>query len=243
MKAFGGKIFIFLAAVSIFSVGCQKTGLSTSSLLATEAENRGLGSTSEISETDKSIPESLSFKGNLDGGQYDGSQIVVLDRPNKALLFNIPLALDVNIGIAEGEIKKLPGTTFKTSTNADGARFLSLSIPLKYILRGTDLVAAKLPNGDDLPAVPQREYPSLGLSLPNSNNVKIYLYLGVQVAAVFVETPFNPYIDLTLPIRNEAKTRVVGHLGLVPAKNSFRGGVFVSSVLPNELAQALANFL
>lgn len=242
MKAFGGKIFIFLAAMIIFAVGCQKTGLSSSALPTAETSN-GLSSNENLQETDKTIPESLSFKGNLDGGQYDGAQVVVLDRPNKAIVFNIPLALDVNIGIAEGEVKRLPGTTFKTTTNADGAKFLTLSVPLKYILKGTDLVAAKLPNGDDLPAVPQREYPSVGLSLPNSNNVKIYLYLGVQVAAVFVETPFNPYIDLTLPIRNEAKTRVVGHLGLVPAKNTFRGGVFVSSVLPNELAQALANFL
>lgn len=242
MKAFGGKIFIFLAAMIIFAVGCQKTGLSSSSLPTAETSS-GLSSGENLQETDKTIPESLSFKGNLDGGQYDGAQVVVLDRPHKAIVFNIPLALDVNIGIAEGEVKRLPGTTFKTTTNADGAKFLTLSVPLKYILKGTDLVSAKLPNGDDLPAVPQREYPSVGLSLPNSNNVKIYLYLGVQVAAIFVETPFNPYIDLTLPIRNEAKTRVVGHLGLVPAKNTFRGGVFVSSVLPNELAQALANFL
>lgn len=217
MKAFGGKIFIFLAAMIIFAVGCQKTGLSSSALPTAETSN-GLSSNENLQETDKTIPESLSFKGNLDGGQYDGAQVVVLDRPNKAIVFNIPLALDVNIGIAEGEVKRLPGTTFKTTTNADRAKFLTLSVPLKYILKGTDLVAAKLPNGDDLPAVPQREYPSVGLSLPNSNNVKIYLYLGVQVAAVFVETPFNPYIDLTLPIRNEAKTRVVGHLGLVPAK-------------------------
>jgi hypothetical protein len=99
-----------------------------------------------------------------------------------------------------------------------------------------------LPNGQPLPFTPGGEPPQVSFLVPNINRV-VRVYLGVNVVGVFVESPVDPMINLTFPIRNKAKTETIGYFSTVRRVTPFNGGFFVSLVMPNTIAGLLDDYL
>jgi hypothetical protein len=104
--------------------------------------------------------------------------------------------------------------------------------------------ATTLPGGRALPMMPSGEYPSLGLAIDASSNNKVYLYIGVNAVGIFVESGFFPeYLGITAPIKNKAGTRTLGYFTIVPKQGQNKGGLFLSFLMPKDLATIIDNHL
>lgn len=189
--------------------------------------------------------ESVEMDGSINGGRFDQAKVVEIDRVTKMLVIRVPFIAGIQIGAQiPVPIREIPGATFGIEMNADGTSSLALRLPLASVLRGIDtLPSGRLPNGDRLPAIPEGELPSLGLTFSRATDLRGALYLSPTVVGVFVATKFDPFIGLTLPIRNEARTRTFGYFTSVPAKRGFDGGFFMSIALPDDLARAIDDLL
>lgn len=189
--------------------------------------------------------ESISMDGSINGGRFDRTKAVEIDKVAKQLVIRLPFIAGIQIGVqVPTQIPELPGATIGIEPGADGASSLVLRLPLDKVLRGVDfLPKGRLPNGDALPAIPEGELPSLGLSFNNQRDLRGALYLSPTVVGLFINTKFDPYIRLTLPIRDQARTRTYGYFTSIPAKPSFDGGFFLSVALPDDLARAIDDLL
>lgn len=248
------KVFI----ASLFTVAALGTGCSKGNLKAlsdtsacpnpscTEEQNK------ESLEPTPSIPKEVVYKdidldGQIKGGTYNKMSTLALDKQNNALILYVPVGVNVFINNFSGAIPELPGASFKSTKLANGTSVIAVSIPLKYILKGVSFLEnARLPNGDPLPEVPAGELPSLGIKLGDKKDVNFYLYLGVGVVAVYITSPFNPWLELTFPVTNRDQTKVVGYFAMVPEKEkagvTYQGGFFLSTVMPDEISRALDNY-
>lgn len=187
-----------------------------------------------------------AVNGYVSGGNYDSLQTFHLDTTNGNLLVNLPLGIDPSIMISSGTISQLPGVTFSTTTSATGTAYITLSIPLKYILHGvTTLPATTLPNGDPLPNMPSTSYPAIAFDLNPNSTQQVYVYIGVDAIGVFVQSKMLSCgnlpicLNLTFPIENQAKTKVLGYLSLIMPKSGAQGGFFISTIIPNDVAVLL----
>ncbi len=189
--------------------------------------------------------ESVNVDGSINGGRFDRTKVVDIDKAAKMLVLRMPFIAGIQIGVQiPTPIPELPGATIGIEPSPDGSSALVLRIPLEKVLRGVDfLPKGRLPNGDKLPAIPEGELPSLGLSFNNSRDIKGALYLSPTVVGLFINTKFDPFIPLTLPIRDQARTRTYGYFTSVPAKPGFDGGFFLSFALPDDLARAIDDLL
>lgn len=189
--------------------------------------------------------ESINVDGSINGGRFDRTKVVDIDKATKMLVLRMPFIAGIQIGVqVPTPIPELPGATIGIEANADGSSALVLRIPLDKVLRGVDfLPKGRLPNGDALPAIPEGELPSLGLSFNNQRDIKGALYLSPTVVGLFINTKFDPFIRLTLPIRDQARTRTFGYFTSIPAKPGFDGGFFLSFALPDDLARAIDDLL
>ena len=187
----------------------------------------------------------ISMDGAINGGRFDRTKVVDIDKTAKTLVVRLPFIAGVQIGIeAPLPIKEIPGATIGIEPNTDGSSALVLRLPLAKVLRGVDfLQPGRLPNGDPLPAIPEGELPSLGLSLSRWADLKGALYLSPTVVGLFVNTKFDPTIRLTMPIRDQARTKTYGYFTSIPAKPGFDGGFFISIALPDDLARAIDDLL
>lgn len=233
-----------VAALTLSMVACAP-GFETKSLsscLSNSCANDSLGG-----GTNPTAPgwESVQMDGAINGGRFDQTKVVEIDKSAKALILRLPFIAGFQIGAQiPVQIREIPGATVGIEPNSDGSSSLVLRIPLAHVLKGIDtLPSGRLPNGDALPAIPEGELPSIGLTLSKAGNAKGALYLSPTVVGLFVATKFNPYIALTLPIRNESRTRTFGYFSSVPAKAGFDGGFFISVALPDDLARAIDDLL
>lgn len=189
--------------------------------------------------------DAISMDGAINGGRFDKTKAVEIDKIAKMLVLRLPFIAGIQIGAQIPiAITEIPGATVGIEPNSDGSSSLVLRIPLAKVLHGVDtLPSGRLPNGDALPAIPEGELPSVGLSFNRSGTLKGALYLSPTVVGIFVATKFDPYIGLTLPIRNEARTRTWGYFSSIPAKPGYDGGFFLSVALPDDLARAIDDLL
>ena len=186
--------------------------------------------------------DKISFKGRVSGGIFDKALLVDLDKKKGFLILNIPLAGLKGLELLNVEIPQTKGVRFELTQNSDGLSVLSLKVPIKYITKGVNfLPPERLPNGDILPQMPSGELPSLAVALTRNSESRAHIYFGVEALGVFIETKFDPYIKMTLPIKNEAGTKTIGYLSLVPEKSGHRGGLFLSAQLPRDLSRLLDN--
>jgi hypothetical protein len=187
----------------------------------------------------------ISMEGSINGGRFDRTKVVDIDKTAKTLVVRLPFIAGVQIGIeAPLPIKEIPGATIGIEPNTDGSSALVLRLPLAKVLRGVDfLQPGRLPNGDPLPAIAAGELPSLGLSLSRWADLKGALYLSPTDVGLFVNTKFDPTIRLTMPIRDQARTKTYGYFTSIPAKPGFDGGFFISIALPDDLARAIDDLL
>lgn len=184
--------------------------------------------------------EKVSFKGRVSGGIFDKALMIDLDKKKGLLILNIPLSGLKGLEVLNAEISQAKGVRFELTQNSDGLSVLSFKVPIKYITKGVNfLPPERLPNGDLLPQMPSGELPSLAVAITRNSESRAHLYFGVEALGVFIETKFDPYIKMTLPVKNEAGTKTIGYFSLVPEKAGHRGGLFLSAQLPRELSRLL----
>ncbi|MDZ4661159.1 MAG: hypothetical protein SGJ18_06015 [Pseudomonadota bacterium] len=173
-------------------------------------------------------------------------KLIGVDKVNKTLTLRVPIT-GADFPEIIVEIPQLAGARVLTGNDVDGKGFINLEIPLELLLKYVDIGNPKrLPNGDPLPAVPGGELPGVAVNFP-VENVRIHIYLGVEVLGIYVEVPFDPHVKLTLPLKTQkadgTQERTVGYLSSVPKKNQFAGGFFLSLVIPEAIARQLDELL
>lgn len=247
------KIIILSAALSLAACGKgfqSSTNSSSSSNTGLTAPGTTPGDSSGNGNQTDTLP-GLDYKGRpVSGGTVAGQDQLTLeiDHKNEAMLLILPIPAQVLpfLGpITTMEFPDLPGAKV-ISYNSK----LTLSVPLKYIVRGAELRDPNfnnlLPNGDRLPAFPAGEGSRFSMTV--RNGYVMHLYLGASAVAAYFETPdFDSFLNcqglpICLPlgpfeIRNEAKTEVLGYVALIAAKQTFHSGVYVASKLSDELAR------
>lgn len=190
--------------------------------------------------------KSLSVDGTVSGGTDSTTQVISIDKTNMQVVVRLPLPLGTLSGatMTPMPINEIPGATIGLEATASGSSALTLRVPLEAYLKGIAfLPAGRLPNGDPLPAIPDGELPSIALQLSKLGGAKVTIYLAPSVIGLYVESPVNPYIGLTLPIRNKAKTRTWGYFSSVPAKGTYKGGFFMSLAMPDDIARIIDDVL
>jgi hypothetical protein len=232
----------FSASVVACSPGFETSKSSCGSSESCQSGSLGTGGGTGDSH---SSWESLSMEGSINGGRFDRSKAVELDKSARQLVLRLPFIAGIQIGAQiPTQIPELPGATIGIEPAADGASSLVLRIPLEKVLKGAAfLPKGRLPNGDALPAIPEGELPTLGLGFNNQRDLRGAIYLSPTVVGLFINTKFDPYIRLTLPIRDQARTRTYGYFTSIPAKPNFDGGFFLSVALPDDLARAIDDLL
>lgn len=238
-------LIVSLVAVSTACAPGFEAGKSAAGNASLGAGSGGTGGTGSGGDTTTPGWDAISMDGSINGGRFDKVKAVEIDRVNKALVLRLPFIPGVQIGVqVPVSIPEIPGATIGIEPSTDGSSALVLRIPLARVLRGINtLPSSRLPNGDALPAIPEGELPSVGLSLSNSGSLRGALYLSPTVVGLFVATKFDPYLRLTLPIRDQARTRTFGYFTTIPAKTNYDGGFFVSVALPDDLARAIDDLL
>ena len=184
--------------------------------------------------------DQVDLNGSVSAGIFGSHQVIDIDQVNNLLLISVPLPVNPFGGFSY-DIPQLPGVEIALEQSG-GSDALVFKIPLKYIVRDAQLTdVSKLPNGNPLPGVPGGELPRLGLKIFNSD---VYLYLGKGAVAVFVPTPqFNPYLNLTFPIKNKSQRKIIGYFASVAEQGVSPGGFFLSVVLPDEIQRIIDNII
>lgn len=247
------KAASLLVALSMTTllISCNKnSGFSTNSSTSASSDNSSsLGGDNPPSPATPGIPsayEKLDLNAYVNGTTYENEKAFSLDKANNALLLYLPLPPGpfTNIYIDAPNVKGVKITTVMDSQQK--AR-IAVSIPLRLIVKDkiTTLPSATtLPGGRALPMMPSGEYPSLGLGLNQSNENKVYLYIGVNAVGMFVESSYFPeYFGITAPVKNQAGTRTLGYFTIVPKQGANNGGLFLSFLLPKDLARIIDDHL
>lgn len=233
-----------LVITSLISMACGQ-GLKTSGSDALSSLCSNCGGGNNGSSIDPRWGQ-LDLKGAPATGAYEMTMID-FDPPQKTLKIIIPMP-GVNIPVeARLPIPELPGAAYVIEAGPDGSLRLIVEIPLTRVMRNIDIIEPqRLPNGDPLPGYPDGEGPRLGVKVAKSKR-DIFIFAGKSAAAVFVPLPgVNiPAVlgQTVIPIRSENERRTLGYFSIVPVKGSHSGGVFVSAVLPPDMARLIDDLL
>ncbi len=185
----------------------------------------------------------VNLNAKVDGGDQNGKIVVMLEKETQTLLLIMPLP--ISLLVPDMPIKELPGASLVNYQRSDGSVALAVRVPLKALIKGVAWQnPQKLPNGDNLPYFPAGEPPRFGVKFYEKDKVRLYLYLGVNAAALYVESselglPFG----VLYPVKDKEQNRIVGAFGLVPEKSTFWGGIYLAAKLPDDVARSLAQIL
>ena len=190
----------------------------------------------------------LDFKGRVESNDANNNALAFdLDKSRGEFIIMIPMPSAMPF-LPYGAFNNHPDITFSSIVDGNGRTKFAVRIPVKYIIKGaTFLPAAKLPNGDNLPAMPAGygELPSLALSFPQSENTQITVYIGINAVGLFVTVPEKIAIPFSfqLPIKNSDKSKTLGYITFVPQKGSYAPGLFLSTLIPPNMARILEDYL
>lgn len=200
-----------------------------------------------MSQPGPSLPgdpwEKVDLDGTVSAGIFGKHKVIDVDKIRNLLLISIPLPINPFGGMVSLPLPQAPD--IEVGVEQSGSSYaLVMKVPLKYIVKGVQFAdAGKLPNGNPLPGVPGGELPRLGLKIFKNAN-EAYLYLGKGAVAVFVPTPkFNPYVNLTFPIKNKSQRKIIGYFASVAQQNPYAGGFFLSVVLPDDIQRAIDDII
>lgn len=240
------KVIAALSTLSLLAA-CTNGGfqsLSTTAGGSNSGQSTDSGSTTPTTPAQPSAYDKLDMDGYVAGGSYDSNFAVSIDKPNNALIVNLPIPAGPFSNLYV-DIPNLKGAKIKTYYDSSNRAQVAVSIPLQYVLHGvTTLPSSKLPNGNPLPAMPSGEAPSLAFGLNQNSENKVYLYIGVNAVGLYIENSYIPqYIGMTFPIKNKAQTKILGYLTIVPKSGNFNGGLFTSFPLPNDVAKIIDDHL
>ncbi len=184
-----------------------------------------------------------NFKGFISGGIYENQQVLSIDLNKKEFQVSVPLGRNVTLNLVDTPITEVPGAHVYTSVLADGSKVLVLAMPIKYSLKGLPTFPkGVLPSGDPLPGAVAGPLATKAFPLGGKDNVILHLYFGSATLGIFVETNFDPFASVQADILNKVKD-LLGNLTLVPAKGTFRPGVYLAMTLPVKLARQLDQFV
>ncbi len=196
----------------------------------------------------------VSFDGFPQGGSFFNKLVVKIDKVKKTLVMTLPIPLIPLIQFPEYQIPEIPGAKVSFEQQTDGTKLIKVEIPLTHIVRGIELNpgTGTLPNGDALPGFPDGEMPGTTVSIPGLVGWNMHIYVGAEASAVFIEVPgftipgdiggFLPS-QLTYPIKNSDKTKILGYLSYVAPKGTYAGGAYIAAQLPKDLAALLDTLL
>lgn len=238
-------IITVLAATTALLSGCAKGFQNSADPLTLEKAAQEEPSQNPPAPVDTGAWDKVEFNGYQAGGTKSNSLVIQIDKVHQSLLFVLPIPMIIPV-LNPIEIPDLPGAYLTSYSKPNGGGdVLAVSIPLRYIIKGGVFMPnQKLPSGDDLPYVPAGELPGFAIQFPQLPDYQIHLYIGVNVAAVFAELPkVGLPIGFLFPVKNQAKTKVIGAVGYVVPKGGFPGGVYLAAQLPPDLARVIDDLI
>ncbi|MGZ3769642.1 MAG: hypothetical protein ACXVCP_08605 [Bdellovibrio sp.] len=233
---------------TIFLAACSNKGF--------EAISNGT-SNSSSNNTNQSVPPSpatpagpspydkLDMSAYIGGTSYDSQQVISLDKENNMLVLYLPLPPGPFSSLYI-DVPNVKGVQIATTLDSQQKARVAIKIPLSLIVRDKVTLppANSLPGGRSLPMMPSGEFPSLALGLNQNSDNKVYLYFGINAVGIFLESSYFPeYLGITAPVKNKAGTRTLGYFTIVPKAGANNGGLFLSFLLPKDLAKIIDDHL
>lgn len=249
---------LLLISSMIFLVQCSPGGFRPVSSPVSDTTKSGSGSDGSGSTEDaaakrqkelEKIITNADMSGIVDQG-VDGSstvRVIDFDRKNGLYLMRIPMTAFGSVMSLDMTFPEYPGMRLYLE-HINSLPYITIAIPVKYVLRNVTEVPAKLPNGDRVPLFMAGEPPSKGILLTPNRERKIYLYLSAEAFGLFAETSFNPLPvqlnELSIAIRDKGGSTkpALGYLTFVPKKGEYNGGFFVSSKIDPKLGKILDEY-
>jgi hypothetical protein len=249
---------LLLISSMIFLVQCSPGGFQPATSPIAEIYKSNSGSTIADTPQDtaakrqrelEKIISNADMSGIVDQGLGSSSTVRVIDfdRKNGLYLMRIPMTAFGSVMALDMTFPEYPGMRLYLEY-ISSLPYITIAIPVKYVLRNVTEVPAKLPSGDRVPLFMAGEPPSKGILLTPNRDRKIYLYLSAEAFGLFAETSFNPLPaqlnELTLAIRDKGGSAkpALGYLTFVPKKGEYNGGFFVSSKLDPKLGKILDEY-
>lgn len=179
------------------------------------------------------------MNGYPTSSDFAGQLVIQIDKKNQALLLILPIPSFVFLPfISKLEVPEVPGAYFTSYKNSKGDKQLAVSIPLQTVLRGSSFLPnQRLPSGEALPYVPAGELPGVAIAFPQNPNYRVYLYIGTNIAAAFIELPdISVPISGVFPVKNANRTKEIGAIGYIAPRLNFNGGLFLAAQIPDRMA-------
>lgn len=242
MKQRTGRALLTISATACLALTACGPNFQAAQNLTSGGNNASGGGTLPDPQSDF---QNMKVDGTVSGGSYGDNEVIAIDKVKKELIVRFPVLatpfMDPNLMV---QVPDIQGAYFTMETMPDGSPTLALRIPLDKVLKGIEfLPPQKLPNGDPLPGVPDGELPAAAVQLTRTST-KATIYLSPSYVGVYVNSSFDPYIALTLPIRNEARTKTWGYFSTIPEKKGIApGGFFISIKLPDDIARIIDEVL
>ena len=236
------NIILMSSLLAIVLAGCG-SGFSSDDgpLLDQGSSSTGDGDSGSNTPPASSDFLKIDLTGFISGGAYNRVWTFNLDKTNNALFMNIPVPGNPALNFISA-IAQISGGVIKGYQDTQQKSFVALSIPLKHVVKTSSLPAARLPNGDALPSMPSASAPALGLDLGEGIEQKAYVYFGTNAVGLYIESSYIPSTGgMTLPIKNDAGTRIMGYFTTVTQKGSSKGGLFVTLLISSEIAKILSD--
>lgn len=235
------------ALISIFTVGCSQGAFESiaGSNMPPGQTGQGDGAVTPTPKEPTAF-DKLELSGQVSGTSYDKDTVLQLDKENLALLLYLSLPIGLPFSDIAIDVPEARGVKIRTVLDNQQKARLQVSIPLRLLFKDklTLAPAGTLPDGRALPMMPSGEYPSLGLSLFPNTSKNVHLYFGVNAVGLFFRSSFFPeYLSITTPIKNASETRTLGYFTIVPKKGNSDGGLFLSLILPNDIAAIIDDHL
>lgn len=253
------SLSLILAAIITagFFTGCSPKGFESESAKTDLAQGAaGTDDDNNSGNSDTTTPsapiDTVDLKGRVEDSKgmlgFNGALAFDFDKVRGEFIIMVPMPSSM-VFTPSGAFKNYPDIKFGPIFDATGKMKMAIRIPIKYVLKGVNQIdPAKLPSGEDLPAMPagQNELPSLGLNFPLNDNIQMHLYIGVNALGFYLTLPNQASLplpfNLTLPIKNKDKTKTNGYLTYVTAKNGHAAGIFVSTLIPANVARILEDY-
>jgi hypothetical protein len=196
----------------------------------------------------------IELQGLVSGGTYDGTTVMEVLPERQSLALILPLPPIFLAPLQTLHVPMLPGLSIeyfkKISSHLSIEKettHIALIVPFKYLVNGGHLASlsphTRLPNGSPIPFLPSGESRGFVVQLPQKSSYKVHFYFVANAMAVFVETPdwrlpeeLSLIPTIGFPVRNKNQTQINGYFGIVPNKNQFSSGLFLSTRIPKDLA-------
>lgn len=182
-----------------------------------------------------------------------GTFVVRIDKARQGLQFIIPIPASFNIPIVAMPIPSIPGGMIEQVFQPDGSKAMGVLIPLSYMLKDSSFGDyGTLPNGSPVPFLPFGKVHGFALSFPQNPNYRLHLYMAVNGAAVFIETPHwqipsqvngIPIPTIGFPLYNKNKTQQVAFFAVVPNQGVYSSGIYIASRIPDQMAALIDDLI